>query len=75
MTKDRLRAGATAVDAAGAIHSDLARGFIRAQVVSYDDFIACGESIAACRDEGTLRLEGKGYIVRDGDMIEIRFNV
>ena len=70
-----LREGSTAVDAAGTIHSDLARGFIRAQVVSYDDFTANNASIAACRDKGVLRLEGKEYIVKDGDMIEIRFNV
>ncbi len=67
--------GDNAVDAAGTIHSDLARGFIRAQVVAYDDFIACGASMAACRDKGVLRLEGKEYTVKDGDMIEIRFNV
>ncbi|MBQ7220174.1 MAG: redox-regulated ATPase YchF [Synergistaceae bacterium] len=70
-----LREGSTAVDAAGTIHSDLARGFIRAQVVAYDDFIANNASIAQCRDKGVLRLEGKEYIVKDGDMIEIRFNV
>ena len=70
-----LHDGANAVDAAGAIHSDLARGFIRAQVVAYDDFMANGASIAQCRDKGVLRLEGKEYIVKDGDMIEIRFNV
>ena len=70
-----LHEGDTAVDAAGAIHSDLARGFIRAQVVAYDDFIASGATLAACRDKGVLRLEGKEYRVRDGDMIEIRFNV
>ena len=70
-----LRDGSTAVDAAGTIHSDLARGFIRAQVVAYDDFIANNASIAQCRDKGVLRLEGKEYLVKDGDMIEIRFNV
>ncbi|MBR1487121.1 MAG: redox-regulated ATPase YchF [Synergistaceae bacterium] len=70
-----LREGSNAVDAAGTIHSDLARGFIRAQVVSYEDFIANNASIAQCRDKGVLRLEGKEYIVKDGDMIEIRFNV
>ena len=70
-----LHNGANAVDAAGAIHSDLARGFIRAQVVSYDDFIANNASMSACREKGVLRLEGKEYIVKDGDMIEIRFNV
>ena len=70
-----LREGSNAVDAAGTIHSDLARGFIRAQVVAYDDFIANNASIAQCRDKGVLRLEGKEYLVKDGDMIEIRFNV
>ncbi|MDD2207125.1 MAG: redox-regulated ATPase YchF [Aminobacterium sp.] len=70
-----LKKGSTAVDAAGAIHSDLARGFIRAQVVHYQDFIDFGCSLSACRDKGVLRLEGKDYIVQDGDMIEIRFNV
>jgi GTP-binding protein YchF len=78
--KDEVRAwtlheGATSVDAAGAIHTDLARGFIRAQVVRYDDFVAQKDSFASCRDAGVLRLEGKEYVVRDGDMIEIRFNV
>lgn len=70
-----LREGSNAVDAAGTIHSDLARGFIRAQVVAYDDFIANNASMAQCREKGVLRLEGKEYIVKDGDMIEIRFNV
>lgn len=70
-----LKNGSNAVDAAGTIHSDLARGFIRAQVVAYDDFIANNASIAQCREKGVLRLEGKDYIVKDGDMIEIRFNV
>jgi GTP-binding protein YchF len=70
-----LRDGAGAVDAAGAIHSDLARGFIRAQVVGYDDYLRFGCSYSNCRDEGVLRVEGKEYRVRDGDIIEIRFNV
>lgn len=70
-----LREGSNAVDAAGTIHSDLARGFIRAQVVAYDDFIANNASMAQCREKGVLRLEGKEYIVKDGDMIEIRFNI
>lgn len=70
-----LRKGQTALDAAGAIHSDLARGFIRAQVVSYEDFQSNGASMAKCREKGALRLEGKEYKVADGDMIEIRFNV
>ena len=70
-----LHKGCNALGAAGAIHTDLARGFIRAQVVHYDDFAANGYSIPNCREKGVLRLEGKEYIVQDGDMIEIRFNV
>lgn len=69
-----LRHGATAVDAADAIHSDLARGFIRAEVVSYEDLVACG-SIAEARKRGLLRSEGKAYEVRDGDVIQVLFNV
>jgi ribosome-binding ATPase YchF (GTP1/OBG family) len=68
------RSGATAVEAAGAIHSDLARGFIRAEVVSYDDLIAVG-SLDAARKQGTLRLQGRDYVVQDGDILNIRFNV
>lgn len=70
-----LHDGDNAVDAAAAIHSDLARGFIRAQVVAYDDYAAHNNSFDECRKAGCLRLEGKEYVVRDGDMIEIRFNV
>jgi hypothetical protein len=66
--------GATALEAAGAIHSDLARGFIRAEVVSYDDLIAVG-SLDAARKQGTLRLQGRDYVVKDGDILNIRFNV
>jgi GTP-binding protein YchF len=66
--------GATALEAAGAIHSDLARGFIRAEVVSYDDLIAAG-SLDAARKQGTLRLQGRDYVVQDGDVLNIRFNV
>jgi len=66
--------GATALDAAAAIHSDLARGFIRAEVVDWQDLVACG-STAEARRRGLLRSEGKAYLVRDGDMIEILFNV
>jgi len=69
-----VRRGATAVEAAGVIHSDLARGFIRAEVISYDDMIACG-TLAEARKRGLLRLEGKDYIVRDGDILNIRFSV
>lgn len=70
-----LNKGDNAVDAARSIHSDLARGFIRAQVVAYEDYIANNNSFDECRKAGCLRLEGKEYLVKDGDMIEIRFNV
>ena len=66
--------GTAAVRAAGVIHSDIERGFIRAEVVSYEDFADHG-NIARCRTEGTLRLEGKEYPVRDGDIINFRFAV
>lgn len=69
-----LPVGATALEAAGAIHSDLARGFIRAEVVGYDDLIAAG-SLDAARKQGTLRLQGRDYVVQDGDILTIRFNV
>lgn len=70
-----LHTGDNAVDAAGAIHSDLARGFIRAQVVSFEDYMTHNSSYDECRKAGCLRLEGKEYLVKDGDIIEIRFNV
>ena len=66
--------GATAPQAAGVIHTDFERGFIRAEVVAYDDFVACNGEHGA-RDAGKLRLEGKDYIVQDGDVIHFRFNV
>jgi GTP-binding protein YchF len=69
-----LRVGDTAVDAAAAIHTDLARGFIRAEVVTFDDLMACG-STAEARKRGLLRSEGKAYQVKDGDVIEVLFNV
>ena len=68
----RFRAGTPAQLAAGEIHSDIARGFIRAEVVGYDALIGRG-SMAACRDHGEVRLEGKEYIVQDGDIINFRF--
>jgi hypothetical protein len=64
--------GTPAQLAAGEIHSDIARGFIRAEVVGYDHLIARG-TMAACRDHGEVRLEGKDYIVQDGDIINFRF--
>lgn len=77
--EDEVRAwtiakGTNAQKAAGKIHSDIERGFIRAEVVGYDAFIPSG-SMAAARDKGLLRLEGKTYEVRDGDIINFRFNV
>jgi hypothetical protein len=77
--EDEVRAwtitiGSTAVQAAGAIHSDLARGFIRAECFTYDDLISAG-SEKAVKQRGLLRLEGKDYVVNDGDVLSIRFNV
>lgn len=69
-----LRKGGTAVDAAGVIHTDLARGFIRAEVIHYEDFVAAG-SIAEVKAQGKMRLEGRDYVVQDGDLIVVRFNV
>ena len=70
-----IREGATAVEAAAAIHTDLARGFIRAEVISYDDLMSCDGSMAEARKKGLLRLEGKEYVVQDGDIVHIRFHV
>jgi len=67
-------AGATAPQAAGVIHTDFERGFIRAEVATYDDFVAHGGEQGA-KEAGKLRLEGKDYVVRDGDVIHFRFNV
>lgn len=69
-----IHKGWTAPQAAGVIHTDFERGFIAAQVVSYDDLIACG-SEAAARAAGKIRTEGKTYVMRDGDIVEFRFNV
>jgi GTP-binding protein YchF len=68
-----IRDGSTAVDAAGAIHTDLAKGFIRAETVAYDDLLTLG-SMAEARKHGRLRSEGKTYRVRDGDVVEILFS-
>ncbi len=68
-----IRAGTKAQPAAGEIHSDLERGFIRAETVHYNELIACG-SLHACKEKGLLRLEGKEYVVKDGDVLNIRFN-
>ncbi len=69
-----IRKGMTAPQAAGTIHSDLERGFIRAEVMSFDDFFGLG-SEQAVKDAGKFRVEGKNYVVQEGDMLHIRFNV
>ena len=69
-----IRKGTRAVDAAGVIHSDIARGFIRAETVAYADFMEAG-SMAKAKEKGKVRLEGKEYIVQDGDILLFRFNV
>ncbi|PKN05768.1 MAG: redox-regulated ATPase YchF [Deltaproteobacteria bacterium HGW-Deltaproteobacteria-9] len=78
--KDEVKAwvipkGSKAPKAAGSIHNDFERGFIKAEVMSYDDFIACGKTEAAVKSAGRMRLEGKEYIVHDGDIITFRFNI
>ena len=69
-----IKTGMTAPQAAGVIHSDLERGFIRAEVMKYHDFITLG-SEHACKEAGKFYIEGKNYIVEDGDILHIRFNV
>jgi hypothetical protein len=69
-----LRRDTVAQTAAGVIHSDIEKGFIRAEVLAYDDLMAAGD-YAAARKQGTVRLEGKTYAVQDGDIINFRFNV
>jgi hypothetical protein len=66
--------GMKAPQAAGVIHTDFEKGFIRAEVIAYDDYVELG-SESACRDAGKLRVEGKEYIVKDGDCMHFRFNV
>lgn len=67
-------AGMTAPQAAGVIHSDFEKGFIRAETVSYSDYVATG-SLAAAREKGLVRVEGKDYVVQEGDVMLFRFNV
>ena len=69
-----IRKGATAPEAAGVIHSDFQKGFIRAEVVSFDDLVSAG-SMQQARGRGKVRLEGKDYVMADGDVVEFRFNV
>ena len=66
--------GTRAPQAAGVIHSDIERGFIRAEIVSYDELLRAG-SYAAAREQGLLRLEGKEYVMQEGDVVHFRFNV
>jgi GTP-binding protein YchF len=68
-----VHAGARAPQAAGVIHTDFERGFIRAETIAYEDYIAC-QGEAGARDAGKLRLEGKDYVVKDGDVMHFRFN-
>lgn len=69
-----IRAGTKAPQAAGVIHTDFERGFIRAEITAYDDFVKCG-SYAVAREKGVTRLEGKDYVVQDGDIVHFRFAV
>ena len=69
-----IKKGTKAPQAAGKIHSDIERGFIRAEVVSYDDLIREG-SMLACKEKGLVRSEGKEYVMQDGDIVLFRFNV
>ena len=69
-----MRRGSLAPQAAGAIHTDFERGFIRAETIAYDDYIACNGE-AGARDAGKLRQEGKDYMVKDGDVFHFKFNV
>jgi len=69
-----IRQGTSAPQAAGKIHSDMERGFIAAEVIHYNDLVACG-SIPRAREKGLLHTEGKNYILQDGDLILVRFNV
>jgi ribosome-binding ATPase YchF (GTP1/OBG family) len=66
--------GSTAPQAAGVIHSDFEKGFIRAEVIGYDDYVKY-RSESACREAGRLRVEGREYLVKDGDVLHFRFNV
>jgi hypothetical protein len=68
-----LPRGSTAYDAAGAVHTDMQRGFVRAEVIGWEELVEAG-SFAAARDAGRLRTEGRGYVVADGDVITIRFS-
>src|SRR5690242_21796036 len=69
-----IRKGATAPEAAGVIHTDFQKGFIKAEVISFDDLVETG-SVTEARAKGKARMEGKDYVMQDGDVVEFRFNV
>ena len=71
----QIHKGWTAPQAAGVIHTDFEKGFIKAEVISYDDFVAADGSYTKVKEEGKMRLEGKDYVMRDGDIVEFKFNV
>ncbi len=70
-----IKSGTPAPQAAGKIHSDIERGFIRAEVIAYDDLMAHGGNMASAKEKGLVRIEGKDYIMKDGDVVHFRFNV
>ena len=70
-----IKAGTLAPQAAGKIHSDIERGFIRAEIIAYDDLVAHGGNMASAKEKGLVRVEGKDYIMKDGDVVNFRFNV
>ncbi len=70
-----IKRGTKAPQAAGKIHTDFERGFIRAEVIAYDDFIACGSNMVTAKEKGMVRSEGKEYVMNDGDIVLFRFNV
>ena len=70
-----IKKGTKAPQAAGKIHTDFEKGFIRAEVISFDDFMANGGSMSAAKEKGLVRLEGKEYVMQDGDIVLFRFNV
>ncbi len=71
----QIHKGWTAPQAAGVIHTDFERGFIKAEIVSYDDFVAANGSMNTIKEEGKLRLEGRDYVMQDGDIVDFKFNV
>ena len=71
----QIHKGWTAPQAAGVIHTDFERGFIKADIVSYDDFVAAEGSMVKIKEEGKLRQEGRDYVMQDGDIVEFKFNV